>query len=259
MTRFPRLFLFALAVLAMGLACLPADAAQPGGPPGGGFFAGRGGMGGFGGGLNLGMVASNAQAQEKLALTDAEKEAVAAAVKASRGPRGGMPEGFRDMSEEEQGKVMKEMAAARQKAQEALAKALKEALGPEKFAKLGLLAAGVALQLGPGALANAEVAEAVGVSKKSQTKVAELVEASFKDMRGLFAGMRDDPEGTRGKITEARTALNKQISAVLTAEEKEKVKAVVDAAADIKIESGRRGGGGRGARGGGQAPPPPPQ
>ena len=248
MTRFPRLFLFALALLAVGLACIPAEAAgQPGGPRGGPFGGMRGGP--FGGGLNLGMVASNAQAQEKLALTDAQKEAAAAAIKASRPDgRGGMPN-FQDMTQEERDKAMKEMVAARQKRQEDLAKALKEALGAEKFAKLELLAAGVALRAGPRGLADAAVAKVVGISDDSQKKVAQLVEASNKKTRELFQG-GGDPEEVQGKIKELTTALNKEISGALTAEEKEKVKAAVDAAADIKIEFGRRGGGGGGTQGG---------
>lgn len=259
MTRVPRLFLFALALLAVGLVCVAVEAAGERGGARGMFGGGMFGRGGFGGGLNLGMVASNAQAQEKLALTDAQKEAVAAAVKASAGERGrgGFPEGFREMSEEEQGKVLKDMEAARQKRQDALAKALKEALGEEKLAKLELLAAGVALQPGPRALSDAAVAKAVGVSEASQKKVAEIVEASGKEMMAAFQELRDsggDREAMQAKMKELQTGLNKKISGALTEEEREKVKAAVAAAADIKMEFGR---GGRRGRGGGEGAPKP--
>jgi hypothetical protein len=253
MTRFPRLFLVALAVLAVGLACLPAEAGQPGGRAGGraGGFGGMGMMGGIGG-LNLVMVASNEQVQAKLELTDAQKEAIAEIAKGARGGGRGARLGP-DATAEERAAARAERA----KAQAATEEKIKAAVG-DKAAKLVLIAAGVALQAGPRALADEGVAKAVGVAEASQKKVLEIVQASLKKNMAVFQELRDsgaDQEAIQAKMKELQTALNAEISEVLTAKEKESVKAAVDAAADIKIAP-RGGRGGRGGgRAGGAAPP----
>jgi hypothetical protein len=254
MTRFPRLFLVALAVLAVGLACLPAEAGQPGGRAGGraGGFAGMGMMGGMGG-LNLLMVAQNAQVQEKCGLTDAQKEAVAEIAKGARGAGRGAGRGARlgpDATAEERAAARAERA----KAQAALEEKIKKALG-DKAACVVLTAAGLALQPGPSALGNAEVAKAVGLSPETQAKVAEVVQASNKETMAAMQEMRDS--GTeRGVITEklaaSRKVTNTKIFALLSAEDKEKVEKARKAAEGITL-GGRRGGG-RGGRTGGAAP-----
>jgi Spy/CpxP family protein refolding chaperone len=259
MSRLPRPLVLALGALTLALMCAPADAQQAGGArPGGRRPFGGGGFGMMGGGLNLTMVATNAQAQEKAGLTDAEKEAVGKLAEEARAARRGTRQGgrrnFQDMTQEEIAKAMEEMRAARVKAdQEFLAK-LKTAVGDEKCKKLVQIAAGVALRpAGPSALRNKELSDAVGVSAESQAKVVKIVEASTEKMRGAF-----QPGGDRGamqaRIAEVRAAINKEIGEVLTDKEKEAVKAAVAAAEGVEIMGGRRGGGrrGGGGPGGGQ-------
>jgi len=245
MTRFPRLFLVALAVLAVGLACLPAEAGQPGGRAGGraGGFGGMGMMGGMGG-LNLVMVASNAQVQAKLELTDAQKEAIAEIAKGARGAGRGARLGP-DATAEERAAARAERA----KAQAAVGEKIKAAVG-DKAAQLVLIAAGLALQPGPSALGNAEVAKAVGLSAETQAKVAAAVEASGKEMMAALEPLRG---GERAAITEKmaelRKATNTKIAGLLSAEDKEKVEKARKAAEGITM-GGRRGG-----RAGGAEPP----
>jgi hypothetical protein len=254
MSRFPRPLVFALAALTVGLVCLPAEA----GAPGGGRFGGArafGGMMGPGGGFNLVGAATNADVQTRLQMSEEQKTEVGKVATESRAAMRGMRGGgrnFRDMTQEERDAFMKKAAAAREAAQKKAAAALEKILGP-KYKQLTQIAAGLALAGGPGALGNPAVAEAVGLSKDSQAKVAELVQANRKNMMALFQEMRSG--GNRDeilpKIKEATATLNKQISDALTPEEKALVKAARAAAEGIQTTRGGRGRGGRRGAGAG--------
>ena len=220
-----------LAALALGALCtVTAAAAQPGPGgrgPGGFGFAGRGG--------GLMMLLRIEAVQKEIKATEDQIASIRKLGEEMR-PAGG--QNFRDMSQEEREKAMKEMGARMEKANAKLAEILK----PAQLARLEEISI---QQRGAMALADPKVVKKLGLSDEQQQKLRQVQEANVAAMRDLGR------EAGREKFLELRKQGAEKAMAVLTADQKaafEKMKG-----AEFKMPEGAFGGpgGGRGGQGGG--------
>ena len=189
---------------------------------------------GFGGrGLSVLSVAAVPEAAAELQLSD---EQTAAAKKLSdeyNAARSSLFAGFRDLSDDQRQAKMqeyREQTAAKEKQ-------LAEAVGEEKFKRLGQLAlqtSGLAI-----AVFNDEVAEKLGVTEDQQTQIREA-------SRDYFGQLRDADDAERAKLA---ASLNEKVRSSLNEEQLKAWKEMVgEPASDEligKIRAASRGGGRR--------------
>jgi Spy/CpxP family protein refolding chaperone len=83
-------------------------------------------------------------------------------------------------------------------------------------------------QRGPAALADAELAETVGLTSAQKEKIQSIQQTAQEERRAQFqgGGGGGDREEMRKKLEAARTATNEKITALLTPEQKDKWKAM---------------------------------
>jgi Spy/CpxP family protein refolding chaperone len=196
---------------------------------------GGGGFGGFGGGLVF--LADQKSVREELKMTEEQVKKVEefrekARGEGFRGGRGGFnPEEFQKRMEE------------RTKAE---TKALAEILKPEQLKRLKQISW---QREGTRALGNEEVAEALKLSTEQKDKIKTIREDSMKEMRELFGGggRGGNREEARKKFEDLRKATDEKIHAVLTAEQKTKLKELTGEPfkGEIQQPQFRPGGGGR--------------
>lgn len=212
-------------VTAALLAASPAWAQRPGG---GGF--------GFGGMMLLGQKS----VQEELKLSEDQIQKADEYLAKQRESFSGL----RDQSAEER----------RQKFAESV-KASRAALGEilqtdqlQRFKEISLQ------QRGPEALADPEVAEAVGLSDEQKERVGEVQSAARKEMRGLFQQGGDDRQERRKKFAAAREALYAKVGEILTPDQQAKWKQLLGKPFEGEIRSPFGGNRGEGNRNGANAP-----
>lgn len=185
---------FLVAALAVMTLAAPAAWAQRGG-----------GRGGFGGGGTL--LLGQKSVQTELKLTDEQTAKVTAHLEKQRGSFAEL----RDLSREERGAKMREQATANDAA-------LKEILTADQLKRLKQI---TLQQRGPSALADDEVADAVGLTAEQKEKVRSI----NSEMRGLFqGGGGEDREAMRKKFEEARASTRTKLEALLTPEQQTKWK-----------------------------------
>jgi len=178
-------------------------------------------FGGFGGGMVYLLTQKSVQEELKLSEEQVKK------VEELRTKQRESFQGLRDLSQEERQKKMREQGEATQKAVAGILK-------PEQL-KRGRQ---ISLQLqGAGALRNEEVAKALNITDDQKEKIREIQRKSFEEMRGLGRG-----EEARTKIQELRKATNEKVMAVLTAEQKTKLKEMQGKPFTGKIEPPQFGG-----------------
>lgn len=243
---------------------------EPGGRPGrgggrGGPGGGGPGGGGFGGGFGRGMGAGPSGAAALIGLLRMEEvrkevnvsdEAYEAIQKAQQEMFAGMS-GFRDASEEERAKIMKDMNS---KAKDLL----EEVVAPEGQKRLmGLLLQ----QQGNSAVTNELIAAEVGLDEAKVKSITEAVSKASEEnrskMREMFQGGGGPPD--REKMTEMFAELRKKsdetIEKELSSDQKKKVEALkgekftFPEGGGFGAFGGRGGPGGPGGPGGGRQRP----
>jgi Spy/CpxP family protein refolding chaperone len=198
--------------------------------------------GGFGGGLAF--LAGQKSVQEELKMTDDQVAKVKEfAEKQREGRRGGGGGGKGNFNPEELQKRMQERAKAE-------AKALADILKPDQLKRLKQISW---QQQGTRVLGNEEVADALKLSGEQKDKIKTIQEDSRKEMRDLFGG--GNREEARKKMEELRKATDEKVTAVLTAEQKTKLKDLTGEPFKGTIERPQfNPGGGRRGRPGGDQP-----
>ena len=231
------------------------------GPGGGG--GGRGGFGGRGGG-GLGSLTRMEEVQKEIKVTDEQKAELTKLAEAARaaGPGGGGApfdfEAFNKLSDEEKAKQMAERTKAREEQTKKSDEAIKAILKPEQVARLSELRV---QREEVAALAREEFQKHLGLTAEQVAKIKTLTDANrpagFGGGRGGPGGggnPADMSEEDRQKLFDEmkakREAYNKDMAAVLTADQT----AAWEKAKGAKFEfpaGGGRGGPGGGAGGGG--------
>ncbi len=153
--------------------------------------------------------------------------------------------GLRNLSAEERQKKMEERTAAE-------AKAMGEILKPEQLKRLKQISL---QQQGTRALSRDEVADAIKLSAEQKDKIKAIGEDTRKQMADLRGG--GNREEARKKGEELRKAADEKINAVLTDEQKTKLKELVGEA--FKGEIQRPQFNGRRPRPGADQPKPEPK
>lgn len=184
-----RLMQFALVAGVVTMAVSPALAQQR--QRGGGF--------GFGG--NTIFLLGQKSVQEELKLSDEQIKKVQGLAEKQRE----MFQNFRDLSQEERREKMQE-----------LAKAVDKILQPQQLKRVKQIAL---QQAGVRAVNDEEVAKSLNVTDEQKEKIRDLQRKSFEEMQGLGR----DEEGAK-KRQEIMKATNEKMMAVLTAEQKTKLK-----------------------------------
>jgi hypothetical protein len=196
------------------------------------------------------------EVRAEIELTAEQQDQVRKAAEAARSnrPRGERPN-FQEMSEQQREQFFAEMRERAEKRAAEDKKTLADILVPPQLERLDQ----IALQIqGVGALANAEVAEKIGLDdeqiKTIQTELQEAMNGMREKMREMFAG--GDREGMREKVESLRKELDTQVLAKLTDEQRKRFEELkgepFEMPAGMLRGGGRGGPGGRGAGGGGR-------
>lgn len=178
------------------------------------------GFGGMGGGGILFLLGQKS-VQEELKLSD---EQIKKVQEMSEKQRESM-QGLRDLDQEERRTKMQELTQASQKA-------VAQTLKPEQLKR----AKQIALQQ-PNAITGEEVAKELNITDEQKEKMREIRMQSFEEMRDLGR----DEEGAK-KRQELTKATNEKMLAVLTAEQKAKLKELQGEPFKGKIERPQFGG-----------------
>lgn len=161
------------------------------------------GFGGFGGSTIF--LLGQKSVQEELKLSDEQVTKVKELADKQRESF----QGLRDLSQEERRTKMQEMAKANEKA-------VAEILKPQQLRRVKQIAL---QQQGVRAVNNEEVAKALNITDEQKEKIREIQRSAFEGIRGLGR----DEEG-RKKLQELMKETNEKAMAVLTAEQKSKLK-----------------------------------
>ena len=191
-------------------------------PPGGG----RGGMGGGRGVVDVyGIVATNKDLGDELKVTDEQKDKLKEALKPISDKRRAAMTGlgnFRDMSEEERTKAMKEMGTMNAGFTAEMKKAVKGVLDEKQYMRLTQISYQA---MGLAAFAEKDVQAALKVTDEQKDKVKAISDELTKDraeiMRGAFGGA-GAAGGDREEMQKKFQEMQKK-TAALTKEAEEKV------------------------------------
>lgn len=218
-----------VAVVLVALMASTAMAQQPGGRGRGGP-GGRGGFGdGFGrgfGGSNLATLLSSEAVQKELGLEGDSldkakglREDFQAEFRKAMGDNGFA--GLRDLPEAERAAKMAELRTKMTAASAEVAKTMKTkvqaVLTPQQFERLQQIHWQAE---GTGALNDAEVVKALGISQEQTDKIAAIEKETREKQRELFRDGFND--GAREKLTALTKERNENTLAVLSAEQREK-------------------------------------
>ncbi len=187
-------------VLVVGVAAVAAGSARAQGPRGQGF----------GGGNSLTFLAGQKSVQEELKMTDDQVAKVKEFSDKQRQDRGG---GQPNASPEERARRQEERTKAE-------AKAMADILKPEQLKRLKQISW---QREGARAVARDEVADALKLSPEQKDKVKTIQEDVRKEMAGLRGG-GGNREEARKKMEELQKGADEKLNAVLTDEQKTKLK-----------------------------------
>jgi hypothetical protein len=220
-------------------------------------FGGPGFGGRPGGGFNVMMLLGVEEVREEIELTEEQQEEirkVAEEARSNRQPRGERPN-FRDMSDEEREKLFAEMRERAEKQAKEAKETLSEILMLPQMARLDQIAMQVQ---GVAVLANAEVAERIGLDdeqvKTIKTEIDEATTGMREKIREIFSGGGGNREGMREKIEALRKDVDQEVLAKLTDEQRKKFEELKGEPFEMPaggLFRGRGGPGGRGGREGG--------
>lgn len=166
--------------------------------------------GGRGGGFTMSslMLLSQKSVQDELKLGADQVSKVEEAAKKEADAR----QGLRNLGQDEQRAKFREMRTASDKV-------VADILKPDQAKRLKQIAL---QQEGARALAEPEVAQALNLTDDQKTKLRGVAEESAKQMRELFQGGQN--AGAREKLQELRKSSNDKAMAVLTDDQKAKLK-----------------------------------
>lgn len=233
--------------------------AQPGGAGG----RGRGGFGGFGGPQSVVTLAQNAAVQKELAVTEdqiAKLKTLGEEARAEMAPAGGGTDfaALRDLPEEERRAKLAELGAKRAEAARKVVEKFKPKLAEVLDAKQVERLNQIALQAqGTGAYSDPEVVAGLKISKEQQEKFAAVLKEYGEKQREMFTrgggGAAAGGEDPRAKFRELTAARDKELAAVLTADQTTKFEKMKGKEFDVAALRGGFGGrGGEGRPGGGR-------
>lgn len=235
-----KMFLIGAAVTSLVISAVAQPPAQPGQP---GRGAGRQGGGMMRGGGNVtGMLLQRADVQKELNLTEDQKTKI----RQTQEKRQAAMQELRNMSPEERQQKMQELMAGNDLTA-VLNDTQKKRLKELEYQWQGAMA-----------LNQQEVAQAVGLTQEQRTKIAGIQEQMGQTLRDAMQGFQPGGDMTevRKKMEDVRSKTEKEIEAVLTAEQKQKWQQMQGKS--FTFEGGRGmgfgGGFGRGGFGGGQRP-----
>ena len=249
-----------IAVVAILLSASVAYAQRPGGgQPGGGRpggFGGGFGGGGFGGGGPL-TLAANEAVQKDLALKEEQVGKIKTLSEEMREDMRSAFSGFgggQDQTDEERAKQREKFAESMKKVNDKFQPKLNEILDAsqrDRLKEIQIQAAGAQ------AYQNPEVVAALKLSKDQQEKLAAISKEFGDKQRDLFprggagggGGERPNFEEMRKKGEELTAARDKQISEVLTADQKAALEKLKGKTFDVALLRQGFGGGGRGPGG----------
>ena len=235
-----------IAVVAILLSASVAFAQRPaGGQPGGGRPGGFGG--GFGGPL---MLVNNEAVQKDLALKEDQVSKLKTLGESVREEmRGAFTGGFggRDQSKEERAKAQEKMAESMKKVNDKFQPKLDEILDASQRDRLKQISWQAA---GSQAYQNSEVVAALKITKEQQEKLAAVSKDFGEKQREL--GFSEEARTKRTELNETR---DKQLSEVLTADQREQFTKLMGKKFDVDQLRGGFGGPGRPGQGAGGANP----
>lgn len=191
---------------------------------------GRGGRG-FGGGAAL---LSNKGVQKELKATDEQAEKLNTFAREMMENQRGEFQNLRDLSQEERGEKMQQMARAH--AVE-LVKGMGGILKPEqvkRFEQIQLQ------QSGAGAFSSPRVQEGLKLTDDQKTKLGEITEESGRSMREAFQGSQSDREGAMKKFVELRKQATEKAVGLLTDDQKKSWKEMTGEPFEIVYEPRRQ-------------------
>jgi Spy/CpxP family protein refolding chaperone len=231
MVRFSSRFLVivaAVAIVAMASQVAMAQNEKGGRGRGG---RGRGGPGGFGGPVSMVQLATVDKVQDALKLKDDQKEKVAK---------------INDELRDERRKLLEDGGTPdrekMQKMQDASQSKLNEVLDEGQQKRL----MGIFVQVaGAGAVMNPVIAKELEITDEQKTKLREAMGAMFGG-RGGRAGRDGKGEGKADgqSFADRRAKMDKEISAVLTADQQKKLESLKGEKVDIDMSQLRQGRGG---------------
>jgi Spy/CpxP family protein refolding chaperone len=181
---------------------------------------------GFGAGNSLTFLAGQKSVQEELKMTDDQVTKVKEFADKQR--QGGGGQG--NASAEERQKMREERTKAE-------AKAMTDILKPEQLKRLKQISW---QREGTRAVANAEVADALKLSTEQKDKVKTIQEDVRKEMAGLGRGNGGNREEARKKREELQKGADEKLTAVLTDEQKTKLKELTGEAFKGEIQRPQR-------------------
>lgn len=240
--------------------------AQPGGAGGRGGRGGGfgGGFGGMGRSQSAFAVAANSAVQKELSLTEDQIAKMKTLGDEARGELqqgGGGFEGLRDLPEDERRAKMTELMAKQaenaRKVAEKYKPKIAEVLDAKQVERLDQI---VLQAAGSQAYTDPAVVKALGLSKDQQDKVAAVNKEygdKLRELGGGFGGGGGGGEDRGAKMRELGSTRDKDLAAVLTADQSSKLEKMKGKEFDVAQLRGGFGGpgGGRpgGAGGGGSA------
>ncbi len=195
------------------------------------FAQGRGGRGGFGGGL--GMLLGNAGVQQELKLDAAQidkakelAEKVGEKMTAARSELEGLEQ------EERRAKMME----INRETNEMVLKSIGEFMKPEQVTRLKQ----ISVQMrGAMALEDPEVAKKLALTDAQKSEIQSIIQDSMAEMRSIFQDNQDDPEARMKKMTEFRKQTLAKVEAKLNDEQQKTWKELLGSPYEVKFE--RRG------------------
>lgn len=185
-------------------------------------ISGAGGFGFAGRSTKVSLV-RNAQVQDELKLTDAQKQKVREMFKSHQERLRGLFGGLQGLNADQRQKKLKEIRKKMQASSAKLAEAVGGVLKPEQSRRLDE----IFLQLrGLYALRDSAVAKRLKLTSEQQTKIADLFKSQVSKRQALYRGLRGKgltPDQRRKKFKEFREKRQKlvkqteqQVAAVLT-------------------------------------------
>jgi hypothetical protein len=208
----------------------------------------------MGGGGLAGLV-RNAQVRDELKLSDEQLGALTRMGEELNEQRREMFSGmgnFRDLSESEREARMEEMRKKGEELEKKVEKQLSEVLNREQFQRLKQIEL---QQQGTRALLREDIIQALGITEKQQQQLQSAAEEAREKMMAMFRegreGERGDREGMRERMQQLRQESDKAAMAVLTDEQKAKLKDIMGKPFEMEEpQFGRGFGGRRGGEGG---------
>lgn len=242
--------------------------------PGRGFGGGRGGFGGPGGGfrptVDRATLLGSDRVKEELKVSEAQAVTLNAALDAYRQEREeSRPDrsAFEGLSEQERTAMFEKMRTQREALSKKTDEVINAMLEPEQVSRLDQIALQVRLRSGlAAALKNDDLKQKLTISDDQTAKLDEIEEATREAMREQFqrgggdrggdGGARPDFNQIRERMEAARKETETKVMAVLSADQKDKLKSMQGAEFEVDMRDlfggFGRGGGDRGGDGGGR-------